>query len=57
MYKPLTSKFEELKARIKKEMKELPESFVRKAIFSMKKRAARVVSKNGGPVEGNATML
>ena len=48
---------EELKARIKKEMKELPESFVRKAVFSMKKWAARVVSKNGGAVEGNATML
>ena len=45
---------EELKPRIKREVEELPESVVRKAVFSMKKRLARVVSENGGNFEGKA---
>ena len=59
MYKPFTSNSnsEELKDMIKREIKELPESLVRKAVFSMKKRAARVVSENGGAFEGKAITL
>ena len=52
VYKPLPFNLEELKARVKREMRELPESLVRKAVLSMKKRAARVVSENGGAFEG-----
>ena len=57
MYKPLTSNFEELKARIKREMKEVSESLVRKAVSSMKKRPASVVSGNGGAFDGKAIRL
>ena len=52
VYKPLPFNLEELKARVKREMRELPESLVRKAVLSMKKRAARVLSENGGDFEG-----
>jgi hypothetical protein len=57
VYKPLPSNLEELNSRIKREMKELPQSFVRYVVFSMKKRAAIVVSENGGAFEGKAIRL
>ena len=47
VYKPLPFNLAELKARVKREMRELPESLVRKPVCSMKKSAARVVSENG----------
>ena len=40
VYKPLPFNLEELKARVKREMRELPESLVRKTVLSMKKKAA-----------------
>ena len=57
VYKPLPSNLEELKTRIKREVRNLPESLVRKAVFSMKKRAARVVAEDGGAFEGKAIRL
>jgi hypothetical protein len=40
------------KSRIKREMKELPESFVRKTVFMKKQTAARVVFENESAFEG-----
>jgi hypothetical protein len=48
---PLPLNLEELKARIKNEMRKLSESLVRKAVLSMKKRAGRVLSENCGAFE------
>ena len=52
VYKPLPTNLEELKARIKREMYELPESLV-----IMEKGAASVASENGKPFEGKAIRL
>ena len=48
MYKPINSDMEKLKARIKRDMKELHESLVRKAVCSREKRAAKVEYETGG---------
>ena len=42
--KPLPTSLEELKSRIKREVRDLPESMVMKAVYSMKKRSGRVLA-------------
>ena len=44
VYKPLPTSLEELKSRIKREVRDLPESMVMKAVYSMKKRSGRVLA-------------
>ena len=57
MYTHLPFDMEELKARIKREMKEMSDSLVRKAVFSMEKRAATDVTVIGRGFEGKAIRL
>ena len=52
VYKPLPSNLEDLKTRIKREMRDLPEELVKRSVYSMKKRALKVVAEEGGAFEG-----
>ena len=57
VYKPLPSTLEELKDKIKREVRALPEVLVRKAVFSIKKRSVRVMAEEGKAFEGRQIRL
>ena len=57
VYKPLPSNMMELKARIRRELRNLPDLLVSKAVFSMKRRATRVMGESGGAFEGKVLRL
>ena len=46
-YKPLPTSLEELNSRIKREVRDVPESTVMKAVYSMKKRIGRLLVEEG----------
>ena len=57
VYKPLPASLEELKATIKREFRAIPEVMVKKAVYGMKKRAAKMVEVEGRAFEGKSIRL
>ena len=57
VYKPLPSNLEDLKTKIKRERRDLPEELVKRSVYSMKKKALRVVAEEGGAFEGKHMMI
>ena len=55
--KPLPASLEELKATIKREFRAIPEVMVKKAVYGMKKRAAKMVEVEGRAFEGKSIRL
>ena len=55
VYKPLPVNMEDLKATIKREFRAIPEVMVKKAVYGMKARAAKMVAFDGRAFEGKSS--
>ena len=57
VYKPLPVSLEDLKNTIRREFRAIPEVMVRKAVYRMKNRAAKMVRVGGKAFEGKTIRL
>ena len=57
VYKPLSVNLEDLKNTIRREFRAIPEVMVRKAVYGMKNRAAKMVRVGRNAFEGKTIRL